>query len=302
VLCGTLFPLVVDSLGLGKYSVGPPYFNAVFVPLMAILLVFLGIGPGVNWKRSNSGELLQRLMPALVASLVVGAVFPIAYGGEFHVGVVLTVVLAAWVALAGVADLRHRLRHADGWRTGLRKLSPAYYGMLVAHLGFAVSTIGVGLTTAYTEERDLRLAVGAHTEFAGYEFMFAGTGRVDGPNYTAQRGTVVVSRDGRQIAELHPEKRRYHARADQIMTEADIDPGLLRDIYVALGEPLDDGAWAVRLHYKPFVRWIWLGTLLMAFGGVITVCDGRYRLQRRAAVAAASTDHISAASVDHAPT
>jgi cytochrome c-type biogenesis protein CcmF len=192
-----------------------------------------------------------------------------------------------WVVLAGVADLRHRVRHADGWLAGMRRLSPAYYGMLVAHMGFAVSTIGVGLTTAYTEERDLRLAVGEQTQFAGHDFLFTGTGPVRGPNYVAQRGTVVVSRDGRHIAELHPEKRRYNARADQIMTEADIDPGALRDIYVALGEPLDDGAWAVRLHYKPFVRWIWMGALLMALGGAITVCDGRYRLQRRAERAAA---------------
>ncbi len=301
VLCGTLFPLVVDSLGLGKYSVGPPYFNAVFVPLMAILLVFLGIGPGVNWKRSEGDALLRRLVPAFVASLIVGAVFPAAYGGEFHWGVVLTIGLATWVALSGLTDLRHRVRHGEGWLAGMRRLKPAYYGMLVAHMGFAVSTIGVGLTTAYTEERDLRLAVGEHTQFAGHDFLFAGTGPVTGPNYTAQRGTIVVSRDGRQIAELHPEKRRYNARADQIMTEADIDPGALRDIYVALGEPLDSGAWAVRLHYKPFVRWIWFGALLMALGGAITVCDGRYRLQRRAARSAESSTSSPSASTPTAP-
>jgi cytochrome c-type biogenesis protein CcmF len=286
VLSGTLFPLVVDSLQLGKYSVGPPYFNAVFVPLMSILLVFMGIGPANNWKRSRAGELWRRLIPALLASLIVGFAFPFAYRGAFHWGVVLTICLASWVIFSSVVDLRTKVRNANGWRAGLRRLTPAYYGMLIAHLGFAVSVIGVGLTTAYTEERDLRLGVGEHTQLAGYDFLFAGTEAVRGPNYSAQRGLIVVAQGGKQLAELHPEKRRYNARRDQVMTEADIDAGLFRDIYVALGEPLGSGAWAVRLHYKPFVRWIWLGGLLMAAGGGLTVCDSRYRLQRRAATVA----------------
>ncbi|HSB97291.1 MAG TPA: cytochrome c-type biogenesis CcmF C-terminal domain-containing protein, partial [Spongiibacteraceae bacterium] len=288
VLSGTLFPLVVDSLHLGKYSVGPPYFNAVFVPLMSILLVFMGIGPSNNWKRSRADELWRRLLPALLASLLVGFLFPFAYRGQFHWGVVLTVCLASWVIFTTVVDLRNKLRNANGWSAGLRRLTPAYYGMLIAHIGFSVSVLGVGLTTAYTEERDLRLAVGEHTQLAGYDFLFAGTEPVRGPNYSAERGLVIVARDGKQLAELHPEKRRYNARRDQVMTEADIDAGLFRDIYVALGEPLENGAWAVRLHYKPFVRWIWLGGLLMALGGGLTVCDGRYRLQRRTATVAAA--------------
>jgi len=288
VLSGTLFPLIVDSLHLGKYSVGPPYFNAVFVPLMSILLVFMGIGPSNNWKRSRADELWRRLLPALLASLIVGFAFPFAYRGQFHWGVVLTVCLASWVIFTTVVDLRNKLRNANGWSAGLRRLTPAYYGMLIAHIGFAVSVLGVGLTTAYTEERDLRVAVGEHAQLAGYDFLFSGTESTRGPNYSAERGLIVVARDGKQLAELHPEKRRYNARRDQVMTEADIDAGLFRDIYVALGEPLENGAWAVRLHYKPFVRWIWLGGLLMALGGGLTVCDGRYRLQRRATTVAAA--------------
>jgi cytochrome c-type biogenesis protein CcmF len=157
--------------------------------------------------------------------------------------------------------------------------------MLFAHIGMAVSVVGVGLTTVYTEERDIRLNVGQHAQLAGYDFMFAGTEPARGPNYIAQRGVVLVSRYNRQIAELHPEKRRYNARRDQMMTEASIDAGLFRDIYVALGEPLENEAWAVRLHYKPFVRWIWLGGLLMAMGGVLAVADKRYRLSSRTAAA-----------------
>jgi cytochrome c-type biogenesis protein CcmF len=283
VLSGTLFPLVVDSLHLGKYSVGPPYFNAIFVPLMSILLVFMGVGPSNNWKRNRASEVCRRLVPALVASLLVGLLFPFAYRGQFHWGVVLTVCLAAWVVFSTLVDVRHKIRHAEGWRIGVLRLTPAYYGMLIAHLGFAVSVTGVGLTSAYTEERDLRLAIGEHTQLAGYDFLFAGTESARGPNYVAERGLIVVARDGKPLAELHPEKRRYNARRDQMMTEAAIDVGLFRDIYVALGEPLENGAWAVRLHYKPFVRWIWLGGLLMALGGAVTVSDGRYRLQRRVA-------------------
>jgi cytochrome c-type biogenesis protein CcmF len=290
VLCGTLFPLVVDSLGLGKYSVGPPYFNAVFVPLMAMLLAFMGIGPACNWKRSRGAELWQRLLPALIASVVIGLLFPFVYRGQFHAGVVLTVCLSAWIVFASIADLRNKLRHADNQWAGLRKLTPAYYGMLIAHLGMAVSVAGVGLTSVYTEERDLRLAVGGRAQLAGYDFVFVGTEPVRGPNYLAERGVVLVERNGRQIAELHPEKRRYNARRDQVMTEAAIDAGFARDIYVAMGEPLGDGAWALRLHYKPFVRWIWLGGLLMAAGGGLAAADKRYRpASREARVEVAGT-------------
>jgi len=214
---------------------------------------------------------------------VVGLLFPIAYGGRFHPGVVLTVCLAAWVVFSSVADLRNKLRNARPWWSGLGKLTPAYYGMLLAHIGLALSVAGVGLTSVYTEERDLRVAPGQQVQVAGYDFRFAGTEAARGPNYMAERGIVLVGRNGRALAELHPEKRRYNARRDQVMTEAAIDAGFSRDIYVALGEPLGEGAWALRIHYKPFVRWIWLGGLLMAAGGAVAAADKRYRLARRAA-------------------
>ena len=291
VLCGTLFPLVVDALHLGKYSVGPPYFDAVFVPLMSVLRVFLGIGPHHNWKNNRAYDIWRRLFPAVIASVAIGLIFPFAYGGQFHWGVVLTVCLATWVLAATAVDLRNKLRNAATPMNGLRRLTPSYYGMALAHIGFAIAVSGVGLTSAYTQERDLRMAIGAHVQFAGYDFLFSGTETVRGRNYIAQRGLITVSRDGEALTELHPEKRRYNARPDQIMTEASIDAGVFRDIYVALGEPLENGAWAVRLHLKPFVRWIWMGALLMGVGGALATADKRYRLQRRAA---AHADTIAA--------
>src|SRR5690606_29949781 len=212
VLCGTLFPLIADALKLGKYSVGPPYFNAVFVPLMALLIAFMGIGPGVNWKRTRAGDVLRRLVPALIASLLVGLIFPFAYAGEFHAGVVFTVVLSGWIVLATLTDLKTRANFSDGAIAALRRLPLSYHAMLIAHLGFAVTTAGVGLTTVYSVEHDLRMAVGQSESLAGYQFEFAGTQPVQGPNFVAQRATIYVSRDGNTIAELHPEKRRYTAR------------------------------------------------------------------------------------------
>jgi cytochrome c-type biogenesis protein CcmF len=288
VLCGTLFPLIADALKLGKYSVGPPYFNAVFVPLMALLIVFMGIGPGAGWKQTRAGDVWRRLLPALIASLVIGLVFPFAYGGEFHAGVVLTVVLSGWLVLATLADLKTRAKFGDGFVIALRRLPLSYHAMLIAHLGFAVTTAGVGLTTVYSIEHDLRMEVGQRETLAGYEFEFAGTQAVQGPNYVARRATIFVRKGDDLIAELHPEKRSYTARAGQMMTEASIDPGLMRDVYVAMGEPLGASAagaeaWAVRLHYKPFVRWIWLGAILMAVGGAFAAADKRYRAARRTA-------------------
>ncbi len=286
VLCGTLFPLIADALGFGKYSVGPPYFNAVFVPLMALAIAFMGVGPSVNWKNTRAAEVVRRVLPALIASVFIGLVFPFAYGGQFHAGVVLTVLLSGWIVFATLRDVVYRLRFAESWRTGLRRLQLSYYAMVIAHLGFAVSVTGVGLTTVYSIEHDVRMEVGQSETLAGYEFTFAGTQSIQGPNYVAERGTILLSRDGQPVAELHPEKRRYLARRDQMMTEAAIDAGLMRDIYVAMGEPLgtsDSGgsAWAIRLHYKPFVRWIWLGAILMACGGGLAAADKRYRVAQK---------------------
>ncbi len=282
VLIGTLFPLVMDYAGLGKYSVGPPYFNALFVPLMAVLAALTGLGPSAQWKRSRGSALVSQLSVALAASLVLGVVLPWVYAGQFSVAVVIGVMLASWLLLSSLRNLQSKLRNAPSLWAGLRRLTPSYYGMLIAHLGLACSLLGVCLVSHYSDERDLRMAVGDSVSLeSGYSVHFADLGSVRGANYQAQQGRFVVSRGEHTVAELLPEKRSYFARSGQIMTEAGIDAGLWRDIYVAMGEPVGNDAWAVRIHYKPFVRWIWLGGVLMALGGVLAVTDKRYRLTVR---------------------
>ncbi len=281
VLFGTLFPLLMDGLGYGKYSVGPPYFNSVFVPLMAVLMVFMGVGPAAHWKKTRLGYLQSKLLVAAVASVLVGVIFPWLYGSEYNIAAALAVCFAAWVILTTLVDVKEKLRNASSISYGLSRLSRAYYGMVFAHIGFAVCVLGVCLTSQYSLERDVRMEPGDQLELAGYSFQFQGTQPITGPNFSGEEGIISVSEDDKIIATLHPQKRRYNAQKGQMMTEAAIENGLFRDLYVALGEPLGESAWAVRVHYKPFVRWMWLGALLMAFGGVLAAMDKRYRVRIR---------------------
>jgi cytochrome c-type biogenesis protein CcmF len=281
VLFGTLFPLLMDGLGYGKYSVGPPYFNAVFVPLMAILMVFMGVGPAAHWKKTRLGHLQSKLLVAAAASVLVGIIFPWLYDSEYNIAAALAVCFAAWVIFTTLIDVKEKLKNASTISYGLSRLSRAYYGMVFAHIGFAVSVLGVCLTSQYSLERDLRMEPGDQMELAGYSFQFQGTRHVTGPNFSGEEGIISVSEGGAIIATLHPQKRRYNAQKGQTMTEAAIENGFFRDLYVALGEPLGESAWAVRVHYKPFVRWMWLGALLMAFGGAFAAMDKRYRMRIR---------------------
>ncbi|MEH6556605.1 MAG: heme lyase CcmF/NrfE family subunit [Oceanicoccus sp.] len=281
VLFGTLFPLLMDGLGYGKYSVGPPYFNAVFVPLMAVLMVFMGVGPAAHWKKTRLGHLQSKLLVAAAASVLVGIIFPWLYDSEYNIAAALAVCFAAWVIFTTLIDVKEKLKNASTLSSGLSRLSRAYYGMVFAHIGFAVSVLGVCLTSQYSLERDLRMEPGDQMELAGYSFQFQGTRHVTGPNFSGEEGIISVSEDGAIIATLHPQKRRYNAQKGQTMTEAAIENGFFRDLYVALGEPLGESAWAVRVHYKPFVRWMWLGALLMAFGGSFAATDKRYRMRIR---------------------
>jgi cytochrome c-type biogenesis protein CcmF len=198
------------------------------------------------------------------------------YGKEFHFAVLIGMFLSFWVIFTVAQDFIHKFNNASSILEKLSKLSLSYYGMMVAHFGVAVVAIGITLVSHYSEERDIRMAVGDTLDLAGYHFEFKGTTSVTGENYIAERGALVVSKNGAEIATLSPEKRNYNAQRS-MMTEAAIDPGLWRDLYVALGEPLDNGAWAVRIQYKPFVRWLWLGGILIAAGGLLTVADKRYR-------------------------
>ncbi|MGK0442218.1 MAG: cytochrome c-type biogenesis protein CcmF [Pseudohongiellaceae bacterium] len=281
VLFGTLFPLMMDALGYGKYSVGPPYFNAVFVPLMAILFIFMGIGPSTRWKQTEAAFLRRQLLVAAVVSVICGVVFPLLMDQPYNIGAALAVCFAMWLILSIAVDLKDKLRNASSITVGLKRLTRSYYGMVFAHAGMAICVLGVCLTSQYSAEKDLRMVPGDVAEMAGYEFTFLGSGKIRGPNYVAEQGLIRVTRDKQIIAELKPQKRRYLAKSGQTMTEADIDAGLMRDIYVAMGEPLGEGAWAIRLHYKPFVRWIWLGALLMGFGALLAALDKRYRLKKQ---------------------
>ena len=285
VLLGTLFPLIMDFAGLGKYSVGPPYFNAIFVPLMCFMALVVGIGPLSQWKRSQPASWARPLIAAFVSSVVLGFIIPQWFGDGMHIGATIGVLLAAWIVLSSVVNLRSKVRNAPTLAKGLRRLTPSYYGMLIAHIGFAASVFGVAMVTSFNDEQDIRMEVGERTKSAfSYEVSFDAMQAITGPNYQGQRGTFLLWQGEELIAELHPEKRRYHARSSQVMTEAAIDAGLMRDVYIALGEPVGKDAWAVRIHVKPFVRWIWLGAILMAIGGLLAICDKRYRPSQKIAV------------------
>jgi cytochrome c-type biogenesis protein CcmF len=272
---------VLDALSGAKMSVGPPYFNAMFVPLMGVLMAVMAVGVLVRWKDTPVKWLLSMLAPVLVGSAVLAVIAGFAMA-DFHWAVLATCLLAAWVLLAGVRDLLDKTRH-KGLLKGMRSLTRSYWGMQVAHIGIAVVALGVVLSSQNSAERDLRMAPGESVELGGYTFVFEGAQHYQGPNFTSDRGTLNVLEDGKEITVLHPEKRLYTVQRS-MMTEAGIDAGFTRDLYVALGEPLENGAWAVRVHVKPFVRWIWFGGLITALGGVLAALDKRYRVKVRSRV------------------
>ncbi|OQK18242.1 cytochrome C biogenesis protein CcmF [Methyloprofundus sedimenti] len=285
VLLGTLYPLLIDALGIGKISVGPPYFNAVFVPIMCTMSVAMGLSVAVRWRETTVKAVIDKLWLPAAISILCGLIFPLTYGSGFDVRVFLGISVSLWVMSTVLTEFIGKFRNAQSITNRLKQLPLSYYGMMVAHIGVAVTAIGITLVSTYSEERDMRMLKGDSVELAGYLFTFQGTHVVKGPNYMADQATIVVTEDGNAVVTLNPEKRRYNVK-NAMMTEADIDPSLFRDLYVALGEPLGKGAWAVRMHYKPYVRWLWLGGILMALGGLLTVADKRYR-QRSAKLEAA---------------
>jgi len=281
VLLGTLYPLFLDALDLGKISVGPPYFDTVFVPLMTPAIFLMGIGPLAQWKKASLPELATRLRWAFAVSIVTALALPFTLG-HWTPLVSLGLLLAIWIVTTAAVDLRERLAHADGSSLlgRLAAMPRSYWGMVLAHCGVALFIVGVTMVKGFEVEQDLRMNVGQTATIGGYTFQFDGTQQYKGPNYIAARGTFRVSQDGRDVTVMYPEKRRYTVQ-NQTMTEAAISPGFARDLYVSLGEPLDDGAWSVRLYHKPFVDWIWGGCLIMALGGILAVSDRRYRLAWR---------------------
>ena len=275
VLLGTLYPLLIDALHLGKISVGPPYFNSVFVPIMIPLLVLMGIGPWTSWKNSNLLDVIKRLWIAALVAVIAAALIPFAMGEFTWLGS-LGFLLAFWVITSGVLQI---IRQAKAG-----KPTRSFIGMQVAHLGIAVFTIGVTMVGAYQEEKDVRMLAGESVSVGGYDIQLQGIRAVPGPNYKAMQGTFLLTRNGKLEATMYPEKRSYFS-STMPMTEAAINAGLTRDIYVSLGEELDDKAWAVRVYYKPFVDWIWGGCVLMALGGLLAMSDKRYRMKLKKAAA-----------------
>jgi len=284
VLLGTLYPLLLDALGVGKISVGPPYFNSVFFPLMAPALFLMAVGTIVRWKKGSMPDIVSRLRWALAVSIVAGLLTPVIMG-EWGIIRSLGFSLAFWIMISVFIMLKGRValsKHAGNIVAKIFALPNALLGMALAHFGVAVFVIGVTMVESYQIEKDMRMEVGDTVELGGYVFRFDGVTHVKGPNYDAERGQIFVTKNGIAETTLFPEKRVYTVQKSP-MTEAAIDTGLVRDLYVSLGEPVSGSAWSVRIYYKPFVDWIWGGAFLMAMGGLLAASDRRYRLATKTA-------------------
>jgi cytochrome c-type biogenesis protein CcmF len=286
VLLGTLYPLIVDALNLGKLSVGPPYFNAVFAPIMVPVLLFMVIGSYARWKTDSTRELAKKLGPVAILSIVLGTSAPL-LAGDWSALVALGLTLGFWIVLGSLQQIYRQFKDTANWKS-----TPAsFWGMHVAHIGIAVCVIGITMVKGYEAEKDVRMVIGDTVSVGGYTFRMTGIDTKRGPNYNAVVGQVELIKNGQLLKTMHPEKRTYFS-SQMPMTEAAIDSGLTRDVYVSLGEQLEGGdspAWAMRVYYKPFITWIWAGCLLMALGGAIAALDRRYRRKVAASFATQSS-------------
>ncbi|MBU3698182.1 heme lyase CcmF/NrfE family subunit [Dechloromonas sp.] len=287
VLLGTLYPLLIDALGAGKISVGPPYFNAVFVPVMTPILFLMGIAPFARWKEASLPEIMRTVTWALVAGLIVAIALPLVYG-KWTALTALGIFFAVWIVATALINFVERVQNTRAGRSFFAAATSqprSFVGMHVAHIGIAVFVVGVTMVSSFQDEKDVKLAPGQSVDVAGYHFTLNGVREVEGPNYIAARGDFDLAVNGKFVRKMNPEKRNYHS-SQMPMTEAAIDTGLLRDVYVSLGEPIErdkpEGEWAVRVYYKPFVDWIWGGCGLMALGGLLAMLDRRYRVKARA--------------------
>lgn len=282
VLLGTLLPLVHKQLGLGSISVGEPFFNTMFSWLMAPFALMLGIGPLVRWRRDEPQKLWKRLALALVVTLASAILLPWLMQDRIEAMTVVGLLMSVWILVLTLMELHERATHRHAFFRGLRHLSRSHWGMVLGHIGVGVTVIGIAFSTQYSVERDVRMKAGDSIDIHSYHFVFRDVHNLQGPNYSGGVGIIDVSRNGKPEAVLHAEKRFYTA-ARTMMTEAAIDGGFTRDLYAALGEELDNGSWAVRIYYKPFVRWIWFGGVFMAVGGLLCLLDPRYRSRKKAA-------------------
>ncbi len=277
ILLGTLYPMVYQAVSGGDLiSVGPPYFNAIFVPLMGILAVLMAIGPISRWKRTSLSYLRQQLTKVALASIVLGIVIPVLLTMEVPLATIGTVILSLWIVLVMLRDIKSKIANKPSVSAGLRSLSVSYWGMTLAHFGFVMTMAGACLTSIYSIERSVLLQPGQSADLGRYNFRFEGTRPVQGPNFIADEATIVVSRNGEFYKNLYPQKRLYTASGTPT-SHMGIDGRFLRDLFTTLGDPRENGAWSMTVYVKPFVRWIWIGTIFIALGGVLAVTDKRYR-------------------------
>jgi cytochrome c-type biogenesis protein CcmF len=280
VLLGTLYPLFLDALGLGKISVGPPYFDTVFAPLMAPALFLMGIGPIARWKSATLPELALRLRWAFGVSVATAVVLPLLLG-HWTPMIGLGLFLAFWIIGTSVYMVYQRLHgYEQSLLVRIKSIPRSWWGMVIAHLGIAVFTLGVTVVKGFESEIAVRMMPGDVAHLAGYDFTFIGVHDFQGPNYEASKGQLWVTKNGVERTVLEPEKRLYTVQ-NMPMSEAGISPHIIHDLYASLGEPLTGGAWSVRIYHKPMVEWIWVGCLMMAFGGMLALMDKRYRIQKR---------------------
>ncbi|BBL89478.1 MULTISPECIES: heme lyase CcmF/NrfE family subunit [Vibrio] len=282
VLVGTLLPLVHKQIGLGSVSIGAPFFDMLFAWLMMPFAFLLGIGPMIRWKRDNLSKLIKPMIVSGVLAFALAAVCVFLFADFFSVMAYVGWVMAIWIIAMHGFELYERATHRHSFGEGVRKLQRSHWAMMLGHIGLAVTVIGIAMVQNYSIERDVRLAPGEHFKIYGYDFYFSGLRDKDGPNYDGYIADFEITNDGKYVNTLHAEKRFYRT-AKSMMTEAAIDRGITRDLYIAMGERLDDNrSWAVRIYYKPFVRWIWAGSLIMSLGGALAISDRRYRFRKTA--------------------
>jgi len=279
VFLGTLLPLVHKQLGLGSISIGAPFFDQMFLIIMTPFALLLGIGPLVKWRRDQFSEIRTPVVVSVVVMAIAGFALPYFLHNKFTVSVVLGTMMSVIIVLLSLYEMKQRATHRESFFKGITKLSRSHWGMILAHLGVAMTVWGIAFSQNFSVERDVRMAVGDTVQIADYDFKFTGVSDANGPNYMGGKAQIDISKDGKPEATLFAEKRFYTV-SKMPMTEAAIDWGFTRDLYVALGEKIEDNSWALRLYYKPFIRWIWIGGLFMAIGGLLCMFDRRYRFSR----------------------
>ncbi|OBW91460.1 cytochrome C biogenesis protein CcmF [Gallibacterium genomosp. 3] len=279
VVLGTLLPLVHKQLGLGSISIGAPFFDQMFLIIMVPFSLLLGIGPLVKWRRDQFSAIRKPVVISVVVMALLGFALPFVIANRITVSVVLGTMMTIIIALLSLYELQQRATHRTNLWQGLGKLSRSHWGMFLAHIGVAVTVFGIAFSQNFSIEKDVRMNVGDSVNVAGYDFKFSQVKESNGPNYLGATAVIEVSNQQKLITTLAAEKRFYQV-SRMSMSEAAIDGGITRDLYAALGERLDNGAWAVRLYYKPFIRWIWFGGLLMALGGGLCMFDRRYRFSK----------------------